>query len=151
MEKVPVPVDVKIRMLPDQAATIDLVTKLSKTGVSAITVHCRTESMRSSEPALLSRLEEIVNAVGDSGIPIIANGDCYSVADREKICEITGESLRSRSWRGWLMRRFVGTKAIMIARGAESNPSCFSPTGSLDPTTIVIPHYIKLVRSSSPL
>ena len=89
------PVDVKIRMLPDQVATIDLVTKLSKTGVSAITVHCRTEPMRSSEPALLGRLKEIVQAVSSSGIPIIANGDCYTAADQQRICDITGTFLAS--------------------------------------------------------
>lgn len=99
MEKVPVPVDVKIRMLPDQAATIDLVTKLSKTGVSAITVHCRTEPMRSSEPALLDRLQEIVDAVSEAELPIIANGDCYSVADQQRICDITGQYLILRTTR----------------------------------------------------
>lgn len=38
----------------------------------------------------------------------------------------------------------------MIARGAERNLSCFRPEGLLDPTTIVAPLYLRVVRPSSP-
>ena len=35
----------------------------------------------------------------------------------------------------------------MIARGAESNPSCFNLAGLLDPATVVLPLYLRVVRS----
>lgn len=93
VEKVPVPIDVKIRLLPDQTATLALVAQLAQTGISALTVHCRTQDMRSSEPALLGRLKEIVDSIKTSDIPVIANGDCFGAQDRERIEEITGERI----------------------------------------------------------
>ncbi|KAL8284011.1 hypothetical protein RQP46_005124 [Phenoliferia psychrophenolica] len=130
-----VPIDVKIRLLPEQAPTLSLVSQLVATGVSALTVHCRTQEMRSSEPALLERLREIVElvkkeSVGE-GIPVIANGDCIHAGDRERIEEITGVS------------------SIMIARGAESNPSCFNPSGLLDPATVVLPLYLRVAMATN--
>ncbi|KAK4700769.1 tRNA-dihydrouridine synthase 2, partial [Phenoliferia sp. Uapishka_3] len=125
-----VPIDVKIRLLPEQATTLELVSQLIDTGVSALTVHCRTQEMRSSEPALLERLKEIVELVKPKGIPVIANGDCIAAGDRARIEEITGVS------------------SIMIARGAESNPSCFSPHGHADPTTVVLPLYIRVAMAT---
>lgn len=38
-----VPVDAKIRLLPEQAPTLELVEKVIVTGISALTVHCRTK------------------------------------------------------------------------------------------------------------
>lgn len=84
------PIDVKIRLLPDGPGTLDLVSQLLATGVSALTVHCRTQDMRSSEPALLSRMREITEMGKAKGIPVIANGDCFGVEDRARIEEITG-------------------------------------------------------------
>lgn len=100
VKSIPLPIDVKIRLLPSQPETISLVSLLAKSGVSALTVHCRTEPMRSSEPALLDRLQEIVTEVqrvnaerkanGEKEVAIIANGDCVTVADKERICAQTG-------------------------------------------------------------
>ena len=52
--------------------------------------------MRPREPALLERLREIVDTVNAEfpGIPVVANGDCWSVADRDRICEMTGAYTR---------------------------------------------------------
>jgi len=47
--------------------------------------------MRPREPALLERLKEIVDVVKEFGIPVVANGDCWGVQDRDRICELTGE------------------------------------------------------------
>lgn len=49
--------------------------------------------MRPREPALLNRLKEIVDIVNDEfpGLPVVANGDCWGVEDRDRICELTGE------------------------------------------------------------
>jgi tRNA-dihydrouridine synthase len=65
-------------------------------------------------------------------IPIIANGDCFKYEDAQEI------------------RRVTGADAVMVARGAEANPSCFSPDG-LRNTEDVMKDYVRLVRSSSTL
>ncbi|CAH7666669.1 hypothetical protein BY996DRAFT_4581195 [Phakopsora pachyrhizi] len=125
------PISAKIRLLPDQADTLSLVRKIVATGISCLTVHCRTQPMRSTEPALLHRLKEIVECVKSlrepvCPLPIVANGDCFGVCDMEKIKEVTGVS------------------RVMIARGAESNVSCFQEGGNLCSSTEIMPLYIKV-------
>lgn len=87
-----VPIDAKIRLLPEQEPTIDLVRQIVDTGIANLTVHCRTQDMRPREPALLHRLREVVDSV-DGKVPVVANGDCMSFADQEKIKDLTGPSL----------------------------------------------------------
>ena len=123
---IPLPIDVKTRMFPEQAPTLEFVAKLLDTGVSALTMHCRTQDMRSSEPALLDRLADIVALGRAKGIPVIANGDCVEAADFDHICALTGVS------------------SIMVARGAEANPSCFRRAGMVDPISVITPLYAKL-------
>lgn len=56
--------------------------------------------MRPREPALLERLKEIVDVVNQyaPGVPVVANGDCWGVQDRDRICEMTGEFAFSLSF-----------------------------------------------------
>lgn len=91
VDNLDVPVSAKIRLLPTQEDTITLVKQIVSTGISCLTVHCRTQTMRPREPALLERLKEIVDVVREYGIPVVANGDCWGVQDRDRICELTGE------------------------------------------------------------
>lgn len=123
-----VPIDVKIRLLPDQADTLKLVSRIAETGVSALTVHCRTESMRPREPALLHRLRDIVDFMRPHHIPVIANGDCFSIEDAPRIKELTGVS------------------SIMVARGAERNPSCFAESLE-DPIAQVCPLFVRVASA----
>lgn len=124
------PISAKIRLLPNQEDTLTLVKKISATGISCLTVHCRTQLMRSTEPALLHRLKEIVETVQESRksstpLPVVANGDCFEFKDMEKIKSLTG------------------VERVMIARGAERNVSCFKSDGPLDPVTQIMPLFIK--------
>lgn len=124
------PISVKIRLLPSQEDTLSLVKKICETGVSCLTVHCRTQPMRSTEPALLHRLREIVDFVNgirtsENPLPVVANGDCFSVQDLPKFKELTGVT------------------RVMIARGAESNVSCFRMDGLLNPIEEIMPRYIQ--------
>lgn len=91
-------VSAKIRLLPDQADTLKLVERIVNSGVSALTVHCRTRNMRPRERALLGRLKEIVEFVEGmgKGIAVIANGDCLSAQDALRVREITGEHTSSK-------------------------------------------------------
>jgi len=125
VENLSVPVSAKIRMLPEQEPTLELVRKILSTGISCLTVHCRTQTMRDREPAMLHRLRDIVEIGKEFGVPVVANGDCFGTQDQKRICELTGVT------------------SIMIARGAEDNASCFAPSLA-DPLTEVLPLYTKL-------
>lgn len=87
-----VAVSAKIRLLPSQEDTLALIKRIVSTGISCLTVHCRTKEMRHREPALIHRLKEIVEYVNSLGlgIPVIANGDCLSRDDAVRLREITG-------------------------------------------------------------
>lgn len=148
------PVSCKIRLLPTQEATLALVRQIgTTTGISNLTVHCRTQEMRDREPAMLERLKDIVDVMKEYGIPVVANGDCWGEVDRERICKLTGKQ-RHTAFREvhWLLRPLhviLGVTSIMIARGAERNPSCFSPSGFVDPMEVIIPHYIRIAMFTS--
>lgn len=85
-------VSAKIRLLPSQEDTLALVKRVVSTGISCLTVHCRTKDMRKGEPALIHRLREIVEFVEGLGlgIPVIANGDCSSRDDAVRLRDVTG-------------------------------------------------------------
>lgn len=90
-----VAVTAKIRLLPESGPTLDLVRRIIRTGVSALTVHCRTKDMRPRQPALLHRLREIVDCVREESqgrIPVVCNGDCWDWGHVEKIKTLTGAS-----------------------------------------------------------
>ena len=144
-----VTVTAKIRLLPTQEDTLQLVERIVNCGVSAITVHCRTRNMRPREKALVERLREIVEFVESlgKGIAVIENGDCVSFEDAKRIREITGASacppLEMTSH-----ITISGAHSVMIATAAEANPSCFSPTPLNDLEETLIPAYMRLVRSN---
>ncbi|KAL1752059.1 hypothetical protein FB107DRAFT_220711 [Schizophyllum commune] len=123
-------VSCKIRLLSTQEETLALVGKIIETGISALTVHCRTRSMRDRDAAMIERLKEIVDFVKASGkdIAVVENGDCKGYEDAKRIREMTG------------------CDSVMIARAAESNPSCFSPTPLVDVEKTLYPAYIRVAK-----
>ncbi|KAJ9479408.1 tRNA-dihydrouridine(20) synthase [NAD(P)+] [Pseudozyma hubeiensis] len=127
-----VAVTCKIRLLPTQKATLELVDKIVRTGaIECLTVHCRTKDMRPREPALLHRLREIVDHVNSIAeemarkIPVVCNGDVWDAATAPKIKELTGVT------------------STMIARGAEANPSCFREEGNVSIPQVIAPKWVK--------
>lgn len=85
-------VSAKIRLLPTQEETLKLVEQIVNTGISNLTVHCRTRNMRPREKALIGRMREIVEFVEKmgKGVSVIENGDCLSREDAIRIRNITG-------------------------------------------------------------
>ncbi|KAI0063677.1 FMN-linked oxidoreductase [Artomyces pyxidatus] len=125
-------VSAKIRLLPTQEDTLKLVERIVNTGVSCLTVHCRTRSMRPRERALQDRMKDIVDFVKGMGkdVAVIENGDCVGYEDARRI------------------RAMTGADSVMVATAAEANPTIFSPTPLADLETTLIPSYIRLVRHS---
>ncbi|KAI0756096.1 hypothetical protein C8Q80DRAFT_1126497 [Daedaleopsis nitida] len=123
-------ISAKIRLLPSQEDTLKLVERIVNTGVSALTVHCRTRNQRMKEKANIGRLREIVEFVDrmGKGVAVIENGDCLGYADWKRVREVTG------------------AHSAMIATAAESNPTCFSPTPLKDLEHTFVPSYIRLCK-----
>ncbi|VEL35315.1 unnamed protein product [Protopolystoma xenopodis] len=97
------------------SSTVEIIRRLACMGVDWVTVHCRTSSQRSSQPALHHLLSEVIAAGRGSAshlatgcpLPIILNGDIQSMADAD---------------RAWSM---TGCQGIMVARGLLSSPWLF--------------------------
>ncbi|KAF8514200.1 hypothetical protein BU17DRAFT_8432, partial [Hysterangium stoloniferum] len=126
-------VSAKIRLLPTQEDTLKLVKRIVDTGVTAITVHCRTRNMRPREKALIERMREIVEFVEGLGVgvAVIENGDCLGYGDAKRIKDITA------------------AHSVMIATAAESNPTCFDPNPWLDLECTLLPPYVRLAKHMS--
>lgn len=100
-------ISAKIRVMPDEEETERIIRRICKTGIIGLTVHLRTIPMRPREPALRDRLAKIVTICKEENVVLLANGD---VKDRQEAEELMTVS---------------GVDGVMIARGAEANPSCF--------------------------
>ncbi|KAJ2391479.1 tRNA-dihydrouridine synthase 2 [Coemansia sp. RSA 2603] len=108
-----IPVTCKIRVFDDVEQTLELVRRIAGTGISALTVHCRTRAMRPSEKAMWHRLNDIVKELPD--LPIVLNGDIFEYKDVQRARDDTGAT------------------SVMTARGAAANPSIFRSAGLVSP------------------
>jgi tRNA-dihydrouridine synthase 2 len=123
-------ISVKIRLLDGptgDADTLALVRALCATGITALTVHCRTPPMRPRERARREQLRAIAAACRAAGVACVMNGDVRD-ADEARA----------------LMREY-GADGAMIARAAEANPSCFRAraAGGLAPWREVAAAYVR--------
>ncbi|KAE9977005.1 hypothetical protein BLS_001715 [Venturia inaequalis] len=102
-------ISVKIRILQDKADTEKLVRRLVKTGITGLTVHCRTTPMRPKERAIRDQLRMIADVCREAGVACLMNGD---VENRAQALELMKE---------------YGVDGAMIATAAEKNSSVFRP------------------------
>ncbi|KAF2750998.1 FMN-linked oxidoreductase [Sporormia fimetaria CBS 119925] len=102
-------ISVKIRILDKPEDTATLVRRLVKTGITGLTVHCRTTPMRPRERAIRDQLKMVGEICREAGVACVMNGDVTSRTEAFK-----------------LMEEF-GVDGAMIATEAEKNPSCFRP------------------------
>jgi tRNA-dihydrouridine synthase 2 len=100
-------ISVKIRLLETAEDTEYLVRRLCATGITGLTVHCRTPDMRPANPAIRDQVQMIVGVCHEAGVACLLNGD---VDDKDHAKH--------------LVQKF-GVDGCMIARAAETNPSCF--------------------------
>ncbi|KAI9879688.1 MAG: hypothetical protein M1830_007634 [Pleopsidium flavum] len=120
-------ISVKIRLLDTPEETEALVRRLCGTGITGLTIHCRTTPMRPRERALREQLGMIARVCRETGVACLMNGD---VEDRDQALQ--------------LIQKF-GVDGAMIATKAEANPSCFraKAEGGLLPWREVTREYIK--------
>lgn len=98
-------VSVKIRVHKDLEVTKRWVEAVQDAGVDFITVHGRTRSQRSSTRPDYEAVRELRSVVR---VPMVANGDAYSLSDVERIAELTEAD------------------GVMAARGILENPAMFA-------------------------
>ncbi|KAL4783521.1 hypothetical protein BJX76DRAFT_251322 [Aspergillus varians] len=100
-------ISVKIRLLETPELTESLVSRLVQTGITGLTIHCRTTPMRPRERAIRDQLRMIVSICHNAGVACVMNGD-----------------VNSRDEAIALMQEY-GADGGMIATAAEANSSCF--------------------------
>ncbi|KAI9714996.1 MAG: hypothetical protein M1828_001103 [Chrysothrix sp. TS-e1954] len=126
-EKFEIGISVKIRLLRTPEETRTLVEQLCATGITGLTIHCRTRNMRKTERAIRDQLRMVGDICRDAGVACVMNGD---VADRTQAVE--------------LMKDF-GVDGSMLASAAEQDPSVFrrEDDGGRAPWHEVVAEYMK--------
>ncbi|KAF5706498.1 tRNA-dihydrouridine synthase 2 [Fusarium mundagurra] len=120
-------ISVKIRLLDTAAETEALVRRLCATGITGLTIHCRTTPMRPRERAIRGQLRMIAEVCHEYGVACLMNGD---VENRDQGLQLAKE---------------FGADGAMIAVAAEKNPSCFRSVadGGLASWEEVVDNYVK--------
>ncbi|KAF2836458.1 putative tRNA dihydrouridine synthase [Patellaria atrata CBS 101060] len=121
-------ISVKIRLLETPEKTESLVRRLVGTGITGLTVHCRTTPMRPRERAIREQLKMIVGVCEEAGVACLMNGD------------VTGKDEAIQ-----LMQEY-GADGAMIATAAEKNSSCFrsQADGGLVGWEQIVREYVEL-------
>ncbi|KAI9792550.1 MAG: hypothetical protein M1816_002070 [Peltula sp. TS41687] len=121
-------ISVKIRLLETPEMTEGLVRKLCATGITGLTIHCRTTPMRPRERAIRDQLRMIAGICRENGVACLMNGD---VEDRDHALQLMEE---------------YQVDGAMIATCAEKNPSCFrsKADGGAVPWDEIVPEYVKI-------
>ena len=119
------PISCKIRLLSDYETSHSLIEKICQTGISNLTIHCRTRDMRNRNNPQWQYLPRLIPFIQSHGISVIINGNLQSRLDFEN------------------MQRTFNNYDVggMIAECAEANPSVFSHT--LEPPASVVPRFLE--------
>ncbi|CCJ29241.1 unnamed protein product, partial [Pneumocystis jirovecii] len=97
--------EVKIRIHSDLRKTVDWAQKVQAAGVDYMVVHGRRRNQKSSEPVNLDAIKLIKESLT---IPVVANGDVFTLSDANCIA------------------KYTNVNGIMSSRGILFNPALFS-------------------------
>ncbi|PRP81342.1 tRNA-dihydrouridine synthase 4-like protein [Planoprotostelium fungivorum] len=103
-ERTNLPVSIKIRVDDDFRKTVDIVQRVEKVGVDWISVHGRTPKQKSTAPV---NVEAIKLSKEHAHVPVIANGDVFSLREAQAFQEETK------------------VDGVMAARGILQNPALY--------------------------
>ena len=105
---------------------MELCRKLEAAGVSFLTVHGRTIKQKSTEaePVDLEAIRTIRESVQ---IPLVANGDVFSLEDAQRTAEVS-QSVEMVDLKQifHLRLQFTGVAGVMAARGLLENPAMYA-------------------------
>lgn len=106
------PISAKIRLLDSKSAepSLALIDRLCSTGITNLTVHCRTREMRNRESPVRDYVSQIYDLTNKRGVSLVINGAFRCRKEAEQFKQFMGNDQ-------------IG---IMMAEAAESNPSVFS-------------------------
>ncbi|MDR1692935.1 MAG: tRNA dihydrouridine synthase DusB [Oscillospiraceae bacterium] len=126
VDAVKVPVTVKMRLGFDGGSlnAAEFAERLEQAGASGFCVHGRTGRQGYSGRADWSGIAKVVKAVS---VPVIANGDIFSLSDLVRCLKVTGAAMG------------------MIGRASMGNPCVFVPEGQTFRTDIARRHFELLV------
>lgn len=121
------PISVKIRILDDEKSTLELVENLCSTGITNLTVHCRTTPMRNREAPIRDYIPNIYGICKKHDVSLVMNG---AIQNRAHYKILLGELELPFEIGG------------MMADCAESNPTVFNPNPL--PWYEVVKEYLKI-------
>ncbi|AMD21456.1 HER177Wp [Eremothecium sinecaudum] len=124
------PISVKIRLLEDERSTLELVSKLCNTGISNLTVHCRTTPMRNREMPIRDYLPGIHSICRERNVSLIMNG---AIESRAQFMAVRKELQLPEDVGG------------MIAEAAEQNATVFSESPL--PWYAAVKEYLAIARN----
>lgn len=121
------PISAKIRLLDqkDPLPTLALVEQICQTGISNLTVHCRTRDMRNRDLPIRGFVNQIYDVCAKHGVSLVINGAFTCKRDVQNFQKSIDNTM-------------VGG---MIAEAAESNPTVFSSDPL--PYAKVVPEFIR--------
>uniref|UniRef100_A0A5S6QG54 DRBM domain-containing protein n=1 Tax=Trichuris muris TaxID=70415 RepID=A0A5S6QG54_TRIMR len=123
------PITCKIRLLPKLEDTLELCKLIESCGVSAVAIHGRMTSERST---VKNHNDDVAVIAKSVNVPVIASGgsnEIFHYSDMEKF------------------RQATGSRHVMVGRAAMANPSIFRPEGLLDFDTVVAAYLENAVRA----
>lgn len=105
------PISVKIRVLENEELTLELVRRLCGTGISNLTVHCRTTPMRNRQAPIRDYVPSIYQACKENNVSLIMNGAIQNLSHFRQLRE---------------QMELPDEVGGMMAECAEANPTAFS-------------------------
>ncbi len=115
--------------------TVEFVRVVEDAGVDYIAVHGRRRTQRSSEPV---NLEGIKLVSETATVPVIANGDAFTLDDVHRIASETGVNGRISiaSFSDVHLPVWLTVQGVMAARGLLENPAMFAGKTSTPPVAV---------------
>lgn len=117
VEKIGIPnkksISCKIRLFNNYDQLKNLIEKILQTGISNLTIHCRTPIMRNRQDPVWNFLPKLIPIIQTAGVNLVINGNMQNVADLKNLQSALNDN-------------GGGKLSIMIAEAAEANPSVFS-------------------------
>ncbi len=132
-----VPVSAKMRLgYEDDSRLLDCARAIESAGASELTVHARTKAQGYKPPAYWESIARVRQAVR---LPMVANGDIWSVADAQRCRAVTGCTTLMMG-RGMVRRPGLALAIAQADAAADARPASHgAPSSDTDPAVQALP------------